>query len=263
MSLYKGNNLISGAMPNSANQSLSNLNSAGQDKFDKKVNKSGDTMTGDLQILSSVDPQIVIKHTEQVAGTTPTSEVQATRIEFQDSNGTMVGYVQNAYDTDGSRATRLNSRNANGTENTSIIVGYNANGTAYSFFPNTTCCDGQFVNKTTQIMSNVSLNGSSVLTYTLSDLPNDGHSYFVWLSGIVTTGTTSGNYIHLSVYSDAVSNNLEVCATGTRTASSVVAAGSVVIPVSSSRKIYVVRSTNYNGTASLWLKGYRRIGTNS
>lgn len=30
MSLYKGNNLISGAMPNSANQSLSNLNSAGQ-----------------------------------------------------------------------------------------------------------------------------------------------------------------------------------------------------------------------------------------
>lgn len=37
MSLYKGNNLISGAMPNSANQSLSNLNSAGQDKFDAKV----------------------------------------------------------------------------------------------------------------------------------------------------------------------------------------------------------------------------------
>lgn len=37
MSLYKGNNLISGAMPNSANQSLSNLDSAGQDKFDAKV----------------------------------------------------------------------------------------------------------------------------------------------------------------------------------------------------------------------------------
>lgn len=38
MSLYKGSQLISGAMPNSANQSLSNLDSAGQDKFDEKVN---------------------------------------------------------------------------------------------------------------------------------------------------------------------------------------------------------------------------------
>jgi hypothetical protein len=40
MSLYKGTQLISGAMPNSANQSLSNLDSAGQDKFDEKVNTS-------------------------------------------------------------------------------------------------------------------------------------------------------------------------------------------------------------------------------
>lgn len=45
MSLYKGSQLISGAMPNSANQSLSNLNSAGQDKFDAKANTSLSNLT--------------------------------------------------------------------------------------------------------------------------------------------------------------------------------------------------------------------------
>lgn len=45
MSLYKGNNLISGVMPNSANQSLSNLDSAGQDIIDNKANTNLSNLT--------------------------------------------------------------------------------------------------------------------------------------------------------------------------------------------------------------------------
>ena len=43
MSLYKGNNLISGAMPNSANQSLSNLDSAGQNIADTTLDQNKNT----------------------------------------------------------------------------------------------------------------------------------------------------------------------------------------------------------------------------
>ena len=40
MALYKGTNLISGTIPNTANKSLTNLDSTGQDKFDAKISKS-------------------------------------------------------------------------------------------------------------------------------------------------------------------------------------------------------------------------------
>lgn len=279
MSLYKGTNLISGhqvlysttgnntdgAMTQDATTNALNgkvdLDYSNADY--QPVNKTGDTMSGSLQILSPVPPQIVIQNTEQVAGTTPTSEEQQTRLSFHDSNGTMVGYVQNVYNTDGSRVSMLDSRNADGTTHTSIVVGYDASGSAYSSFPNTTCCDGQWVNKTTQIMNGVSLNGSTVLTYTLNDLPNDGKSYWVWFTASVTTGSTSGNLLTLKIYSDVVSSNFQICGARTRAAATVGSAGSIMIPVSSSRKIYILRDTDYTGTASLWLKGYRRRGTNS
>ena len=40
MTVYKGDTIISGSVPNSANQSLSNLNSTGQAVIDGKVNTS-------------------------------------------------------------------------------------------------------------------------------------------------------------------------------------------------------------------------------
>ena len=95
MSIYKGNNLISGAMPNSANQSLSNLDSAGQDKFDAKVNKSGDTMTGDLAILSDNGHFAIKSSFDSTTTTAPSEFVNLGTLAMCDTNDNYTGYFQN------------------------------------------------------------------------------------------------------------------------------------------------------------------------
>lgn len=175
MSLYKGNNLISGAMPNSANQSLSNLDSAGQDKFDEKANTSLSNLTS--------------------------------------------------------------------TSSTNF--------------------DGQWTSLGQNIItSSTSLNGSTNLTYTVN-VPTDGYTYEVLLYGDIETGATSGNSALGKVYG-AYDSTVSIGGVTTRTASKVVGSGSGTILVDSSRKIYLARSTNWNG-ACTYLKAcaYRRMGSNS
>ena len=270
MSLYKGNNLISGAIPNSANQSLSNLNSTGQDIIDGKVSKTGDTMSGTLQMSSSVSPQIIIKDTSQVAGTTPTGTEQVMAIQFKDSNDMLLGYVQNTYGTDGSRVSMLNSRNADGTLRTSIVVGFYANNTAYCSFPNTNCVDGQWVYKNTSLGSGVTWNASShsgAKNYSLSSyLPNDGQKYEVIVRAQGTTTSTSGKFIAISIFSDILIAPIYVCRCRTRSSSSVNCSGNIIIPVGTGRKITVVGAgseASADGTYDIACMGYRRIGTNS
>jgi hypothetical protein len=175
----------------------------------------------------------------------------------------MLGYVNCVYATNGARLARLNTRNADGSANTFIEVGYNPGGNAYCTFPNTTCCDGQYVNMSpaTTIVSNVSVNGSSGLTYTLN-LPSDGRNYMVWIMAEVSTGATSGNYINVKVGSDIMTSTT-ISRASTRTAAKADTGSTTCIVVSPSHKIYLSRASNWNGTATLYMIGYRRIGTNA
>lgn len=175
MSLYKGSQLISGAIPNSANQSLSNLDSAGQDKFDAKANTSLSNLTS--------------------------------------------------------------------TSSTNF--------------------DGQWESvSNTQVVTAVNVNGSTNLSYTLTDVPNDGYKYEVLLSGQSWTTATSGSSCGLRISSSLIST-IELCGCVTRTSSQVGARGSAIIPIDTDRKIIVHRDTTWTGSINLWLRGYRRIGTNS
>lgn len=124
--------------------------------------------------------------------------------------------------------------------------------------------DGQWIDKYVSIADGTSLNGSTELTYTLTDVPNDGYKYEVLLSGRCTTGSTSGNSCQLAVRSDFITGHYSsLCYAQTRTSNTLAARGSTTLPLTSSRKIYVYRNSNYNGTFLLELIGYRRIGTNS
>ena len=124
--------------------------------------------------------------------------------------------------------------------------------------------DGQWVSVNISIMDNVSVTGSSNLTYTLSDVPDDGHIYEVMLTGTVQTGTTNGNFCGLQLRSNFSNNAVtRICSARTRSSSFLQAQGTVIIPLTSSHNIYVSRNTGWVGTASLWLIGYRRIGTNN
>lgn len=91
-----------------------------------KVNKSGDTMTGNLTIAKTT-PALYLKDTSQTAGTSP-SDAQLGRVVFYDSNNNTVGYIQNQYDTNGARRMFLNCRNADGSASTSFFFGYNSQG---------------------------------------------------------------------------------------------------------------------------------------
>ena len=132
-------------MQNTANTDLSNLSATGEAHFNNKfVNKSGDTMTGPLNIQDN----------DQTAGVTPTNDLSK-GVYFKDKNGNPLGYIQNVYRADGSRYMLLNCRNADGSKSTSLSLGFNANGTAYVTVQNpTTSSNSQEIATTAWVHNN-------------------------------------------------------------------------------------------------------------
>ena len=128
---------------------------------------------------------------------------------------------------------------------------------------NCTVLDGQWVPSSQAIASSVSLPTTTELTYSLANyLPEDNYKYEVLLTGLVVTGTTSGNLSILSVRTDAINTIVYLCEAQTRAASSVRAAGTAILPVGTGRTVKVYYTSGNSGTFSLTVRGYRRIGTN-
>lgn len=124
--------------------------------------------------------------------------------------------------------------------------------------------DGQWVNlNRTTIVNEVSPTGTTDLSYVLSDVPDDGYEYEVLISGIAQTTATSGSACHIYIYSDKFSGVCCLCRLIARTAATVLGGGNAILPLTTSRKIYLFRSSGYTGSITLYLHGYRRIGTNS
>lgn len=225
------------------------------------VNKAGDTMTGALSIALSGDDtnNLIIRNDSIDKLVTPSTQKQ-TRIQFVDKNDADIGSIYYQQRADGS--SRLSQILRGSTNNDAYsYIGYDSLGNAECTFPNTIRVDGQYVNANKTIVSNVSANGSGSLNYTLN-LPNDGRNYLVWIEANVVTGTTSGNYLYANVGSDPMTQTT-IARASTRASSSVGSGGTACIVVSSSHKIYLGRSTSWNGTISLQMIGYRRIGTNA
>lgn len=99
-------------------------------------------------------------------------------------------------------------------------------------------------------------------SWTLS-LPSDSCNYEVLLTGAVTTGTTSGNQTRIGLQSTIITTNIVMCNAQTRTSSSMTSYGACILPVGSNHKLTVSGWANNTGAYSLWMRGYRRIGTNS
>ena len=97
------------------------------------VKKSGDTMTGNLEI-SHNNPLLDLKNTALESGVTPTDEV-STAVRFLDKNNVVVGYVDHDCLPDGRAMSRLNSRNMDASKEVSLTVGYTAEDVAYTSSP--------------------------------------------------------------------------------------------------------------------------------
>ena len=128
--------------------------------------------------------------------------------------------------------------------------------------------DGQWSNDFATIANEITWNSNSQpRTFSLASyLPDDNYDYEVLITANCNTGTTSGNFAGVTLYTDLNSeHSVYVCYAQTRTNSAMGGRGSVIIPVGTGRTItqYSSTSSNANGTYSIYAMGYRRIGTNS
>lgn len=258
-----------------ANTSLSNLDPTGQAVIDGKVNKSGDTMTGVLSIKKNTN-HINLAISGFTKGTIPSSSKYCSVSINDDINDPLnqelsgLGDIVYTADTSGNSKLDISviKNQAGSTSSSTLNLTVASDGTKSCSFPNTTRVEGQWVKVNTggDIATGVSPNGSSNLSYTVTQLPNDGHMYEAMISVVGQTDSTSGHMLSAYVYSDFTSGSgcyICVFRAQTRTSSSIYGGGTIILPVTSNRKIYLIRSTGYYGSVDISIKAYRRIGENS
>lgn len=106
---------------------------------------------------------------------------------------------------------------------------------------------------------------SEHIEYDLSEyLPNDEYNYEIMIAGVTKTTTEALNksarielFTTIFPLSAIFADNASVS-----TAISQCASGTVILPIGTDRKLIVRALSFVDCTFSLWLRGYRRIGTN-
>lgn len=129
--------------------------------------------------------------------------------------------------------------------------------------------DGQWTPINYQLANNVTWDNTvSAATYDISSyLPVDNYNYEVMISGLATASATQQKFCTIQLKSDIQTSPLYLTSSRTTTTSTINVqnTATIIIPVGVGRTItqYATTSTNAGGVYSLWIKGYRRIGTNS
>lgn len=242
------------------------------------IPRSGGNMTGSLNIKYSATSddcgQIHISHPYMTKGTNPSTTAKYFTVDFHDKTHNIADYLKSRLGileteiaTNGKVTTRIsaykNEVDANVAATMSVSVA--ADGTKSCTFPDTDRCDGQWVNSHQTIISETSLTNSSNtdLNKTVT-LPNDGCNYMVTLRATAVSGTSSGNYIRILVKSNVSTNLTYILSASTRTNSSMSNYGYAQIAMKyGSNNLTINRSSGYNGTATVEVIGYRRMGKNS
>lgn len=250
------------------------------------VDKTGDTMTGNLSI-ESVQPSLTLVDTDTTANnytqiaiidrglditktTAPTANNTTCRLIFYDKNTNNASWLQNVHTVNNNFITAIGTRRIinNTNYDSTLTVGVDGSGNAYCFLPNSTNIDGQWVSSYLELAGSVNFNKDTTKNYSLASyLPNDGANYEVMFSISGETGTTSGYGLEYRAYSDILSNvnGGGVLAARTRSSSSVYSASKFIMPIGSERKIYIYNSNTQASSTLVYLRaqGYRRIGTNA
>lgn len=237
------------------------------------VNKAGDTMTG--RLITTAEYGTISPVTK---GGLPSSNVWKTLIENKSENtgsgwDNILSILEEKIGTDGSNEVflRVGQNITSSTNSASLTLGIDTNGNQWCTFPNTTCCDGQWVANNGQVASNVSLSigTDQEIEYDISSyLPNDSYSYEVRFSIGVQTGSGSGAGISANLLGKAANGSniwVRVADTYARGSWIMVVGNSVVVPINTTRKV-VFKYSAVSKAAILnyiYVEAYRRIGTNS
>ena len=240
------------------------------------LQKTGDTMSGDLTIAPLENEKLKLVNPYYRKGTTP-SEQQYISLVFNDKindsvyadyKNTRLAVIESIVNTNKSTALKIATYNNDitSTDSASLNLNMSASGVASCSFPNTTCVDGQWVKKSSTLENQVSYAvGTNSKNFDLSSyLPNNNYNYEVMIQAEGNTGGSSGASIILRLSSDIMTDNMVIYRVVTRASGSAASGGTIIIPVGTGRTItrQAEVSTAATGKAYLWLKGYRRIGTN-
>ena len=122
--------------------------------------------------------------------------------------------------------------------------------------------DGEIVYTNQTILSEVSLNGSTDLTKTVT-LPDDGYNYMVYFRGSCTTTASNTKNLHITLTGNVVSGSTYCAASWACGNFATTLYGSCLLPMKAGAdNLTIYRSTSMNGTATLYAVWYRRMGKN-
>jgi hypothetical protein len=125
-------------------------------------------------------------------------------------------------------------------------------------------CDGDWVNYDLALAQSVTYPTSADITYDLSSyLPKDSNMYQVLLTGSVVTGAAAGDKVDLNIRTDVMYNNVTLAMGQTTANASTMSAGNGMFFVGEGRTVIVKADIDGNGTFNLFVRGYRRVGTNN
>ena len=231
------------------------------------VNKAGDTMSGALTTT-----KLNISNMNQ--GAISLKNITSggfSDVTFYNDNDNRIGFVRGNSVSATERNIQISACNDSGTPTSTFLL-MCKNGINSCTFPNTTCCDGQWIVSSSNLASNVSLaiGTDQTLEYDLSSyLPNDSYKYEVLVSVDAQTGNSSGAGLTISLKGKGTSDgsNLwhRICNTYARGSWYMNIGNHAVVPIGTDRKLVL----NYTvagkaGTLNdIHVEGYRRIGTNS
>ncbi len=246
-----------------ADTTLSNVSSidsssAVKTALDSKVSKSGDTMSGRLQVnyaSASDDSPIIVKSTNLDFDTVEVTNIYSPLLEFVDMNNNRMGQIEYVKRTDGRHYINICDKKDSATASySSFSVGWN-NNNAYCTFPNTTCCDGQWTSVGLDIKVNYTLAAGATENWSISGLPSDSYTYEVMGSINASSSGTTAVGIRSAVVNSSVCRAVTIAGQSS----------TFTIPIGTDHKIGLA---NINTSASVTINyfrifAYRRIGTNS
>ena len=217
------------------------------------VNKAGDTMSGALSFT---------KIGGGVISLNAISEGGYSDIQYKMPNDLRVGFVRASNVSATERNLQISVCNNSGSPTSNFILRCN-NDVASCTFPNTTCCDGQWVYSYSFLTNSVA---TTKTTISLSSyLPNDNYKYEVM--GVF--GRDNVNSADKYLVSSDLFNPQFNTTSGQFCVSFVAGAyarannTSFILPVGAGRCLYTIGSQANTGNMYLYVLGYRRIGTNS
>ena len=128
---------INAIIDNTSNTDLSNLSEEGRAKFNAKVNKAGDNMTGSLTMEAMLNLKGANNQIDFSSTAAPSSTLEGGWISFRDKNGQVSGQVFNVLNTSNVLQTKMQVRRSisGTTKSAEIVVNVDESGNGYVTAP--------------------------------------------------------------------------------------------------------------------------------